>query len=138
MKIKYILDTGWIIRHLRGIQSYTKAIQSLGGHHLGISIASIAELYEGIARSKNGPSAERTLREFFSDKIILPITRRTCRIFGEEKAGLRRTNRLIGDFDILIAATCLEHRATLLTTNKEHFQRLPGLQIIEHPEGPFA
>jgi len=44
-----------------------------------------------------------------------------------------RSNRLFGDADLLIAATCLHHDLTLLTTNRSYFQRIPGLRIISSP-----
>jgi predicted nucleic acid-binding protein len=40
---------------------------------------------------------------------------------------------LIGDIDLFIAATCLHHDLTLLTTNRIHFQRIPGLRIVATP-----
>jgi tRNA(fMet)-specific endonuclease VapC len=63
----------------------------------------------------------------------LPITDAICRHFGEHRARLRRSNQLIGDIDLLIATTCLDHGLTLLTTNPAHFQRIPGLAIISTP-----
>jgi predicted nucleic acid-binding protein len=37
----------------------------------------------------------------------------------------------IGDFDILIAATCLEHDLTLLTRNRKDFQQIPHLKLYQ-------
>ena len=53
-----------------------------------------------------------------------------CQIFGEENARLRKAGRIIEDFDLLIAATCLHHDLKLLTNNRRHFQRIEGLEII--------
>jgi tRNA(fMet)-specific endonuclease VapC len=36
---------------------------------------------------------------------------------------------IIGDMDLLIAATALQHGLTLLTNNRSHFERLEGLTI---------
>jgi predicted nucleic acid-binding protein len=38
---------------------------------------------------------------------------------------------LIGDIDLLIAATALVHGDTLLTRNVRHFQRIPGLRLYQ-------
>ena len=43
-------------------------------------------------------------------------------------------NQLIGDLDLLIAATCLYHELTLLTTNPRHFARIPDLTVVSHPD----
>lgn len=42
---------------------------------------------------------------------------------------LRKNRVLIPDFDILIAATALEHTLTLLSNNHKHFARIPGLRL---------
>ena len=36
---------------------------------------------------------------------------------------------MIGDFDLLIAATDLQYDPTLLTNNRRHFERIDGLRI---------
>jgi predicted nucleic acid-binding protein len=47
---------------------------------------------------------------------------------GIEKK-LKSKGRVIGDFDTMIAAICLNSNATLITRNIKHFQRVPGLKI---------
>ncbi|MGY2892958.1 PIN domain-containing protein [Deinococcus sp. UYEF24] len=44
---------------------------------------------------------------------------------------LRVTGTLIEDADLPIAATALRHDATLVTRNIKHFQRIPGLKLID-------
>ena len=36
---------------------------------------------------------------------------------------------LIGDFDLLIGATALQHDLTLMTNNRRHFDRIEGLRL---------
>jgi predicted nucleic acid-binding protein len=38
--------------------------------------------------------------------------------------------RMIGDFDLLIACTWLCHDLTLLTNNVGHFERIEGLRLL--------
>lgn len=54
-----------------------------------------------------------------------PIVVRAAGIY----AHLYRRGALIGDADILIAATSIEHRLIVLTNNEEHYRRIPGIQI---------
>ena len=42
---------------------------------------------------------------------------------------------MIGDFDVLIAATALDAGILLVTGNVEHFQRVPGLELESYREG---
>lgn len=37
--------------------------------------------------------------------------------------------RALGDFDLLLASTCLRHNLTLLTGNLRHFEAVEGLRI---------
>lgn len=133
MSVTHLLDTGWMVRHFRGSQRYTDTLVKIGSPQLALSIISIAELYEGVYRAANPTAAEQALRQFLSDKTVLPLTEPISQRFGKERARLRLQNQLIGDFDLLIAVTCLEHQLTLLTTNPKHFQRVPGLTIISTP-----
>jgi predicted nucleic acid-binding protein len=34
--------------------------------------------------------------------------------------------------DLLIATTCLYHEAPLLTRNRRHFERVPGLRLLAY------
>ena len=48
---------------------------------------------------------------------------------------LRARGQMIGDFDVLIAATALDAGIPLVTGNVEHFQRVPGLELESYREG---
>ena len=133
MSLTHGLDTGWIVRSLRGVKAYDRTIVKIGAPQLAVSIVSVAELYEGVFRANDPAAAEQALVLFLADKTILPITHDIGRLFGEHRARLRQKNQLIGDVDLLIAATCLHHDLTLLTTNRKHFQRIPGLRIVSSP-----
>jgi predicted nucleic acid-binding protein len=52
--------------------------------------------------------------------------------FAQIRGSLPRPIRQqIGDLDILIAATCLEHNLTLLTRNLKEFQHIPHLKLYQ-------
>ena len=53
-----------------------------------------------------------------------------CRVFAMERGRLRAAGTPIGDFDLLIRATAIRHGLTLLTNNRRHFERLPGVSVI--------
>ena len=50
--------------------------------------------------------------------------------FAYLRGNLRAQGMLIGDLDMLIAATALHHNLILLTNNRSHFQRVPGLTLL--------
>jgi predicted nucleic acid-binding protein len=47
---------------------------------------------------------------------------------------LRSKGLLIGDLDILIGRTALNHDFTLLTRNRSHFGRIPELRFLTPDE----
>ena len=49
--------------------------------------------------------------------------------FARMRSELRRQGNLIPDFDLLIAATALEHDLILMTRNTRHFARIAGLRL---------
>jgi tRNA(fMet)-specific endonuclease VapC len=48
---------------------------------------------------------------------------------AEVYADLYRRGALIGDADILIAPSALEHGLVVITNNEDHFRRIPGLMV---------
>jgi tRNA(fMet)-specific endonuclease VapC len=81
--VSYLLDTGWIVRHLRGHQADTESISRLAPDGLAVSIISVAELQEGVSLAKDRERAARSLTTFLTSVAILLVEEETCRIFGE-------------------------------------------------------
>jgi len=131
MSVSYLIDTDWIIDHFNKIERVTKKLEELAPGGLALSIISLAELYEGIYYSRDPTRSERTLKDFLaSGVVILGINEGICKIFGIERGKLRKQGKLIGDFDLLIASTCLYHDLSLLTNNRKHFELVERLEII--------
>jgi predicted nucleic acid-binding protein len=49
---------------------------------------------------------------------------------GRERRRLRQQGRTIGDFELLIAATCRRHQLQICTNNRRHFEAVEGLSIF--------
>jgi tRNA(fMet)-specific endonuclease VapC len=129
--MKYLIDTDWIIHHLRGVASIKQIILDYGYQNLTMSIISLAELYEGIYHSNDPLGTQNNLDSFLSSGIkIINIDIEICRIFGRERSMLRKKHLLIDDFDLLIASTAIAHDLTLLSNNRKHYERIESLKII--------
>ncbi len=129
--MKYLVDTDWVIDHLRQEQTVTRKLEELAPEGLAISIVSLAELYEGIFYSRDSEISEAAFRRFLHpDVAVLGLDDESCRVFGMERGRLRREGKIIGDMDLLIASTCLRHNLTLLTNNRRHFETVRGLEVI--------
>ena len=51
--------------------------------------------------------------------------------FAHIRGELRARGQIIGDADILIAATALDNDLTLVTQNTRHFSRIPNLRLYQ-------
>lgn len=58
---------------------------------------------------------------------VLPFEPPADTAYGELRAGLERQGRLIGPYDLLIAAQALTLGYTLVTDNEREFSRVDGL-----------
>ena len=128
--MQYLVDSDWTIDYLNGIPRIVKALNGFLPDGVGISIISIAEIYDGIPGDISSEDAEQALSDFLDYVEVLPLDDATCRIFAGERRRLRAAGNIIGDFDLMIGSTALRHGLTLLTNNRRHFERMAGLNII--------
>ena len=126
----FLIDTDWIIHYLNGQRETVKRLVSLRKEGLAISVISLAELYEGVYYSTNPEGDKKALDDFLTGVSILGLEDEICKIFGKERGKLRKLKIVIGDFDLLIAATCLCYNLTLLTNNIRHFKMVEGVNIV--------
>jgi len=129
MSLRYLIDTDWVIHYLNGRDDIVRRLHELQREGLGVSVISLAELYEGIYYSTDPEGNEQDLHDFLRGVSTFGIDEEICKIFGRERGRLRKAGQLIGDFDLLIAATGLHYGLTVLTNNRQHFERVEGLQI---------
>jgi tRNA(fMet)-specific endonuclease VapC len=126
----YLVDTDWVVDILNGQKKAIHTVLELAPAGLAISIITYGELYEGAAFAHDPEPALAGLRSFLKGKAILPLTQPIMERFAQIRGSLPRPLRQqIGDLDILIAATCLEHNLTLLTRNLKGFQHIPSLKL---------
>ena len=125
------MDTDWAIDYMNGIPDVVQRLDELSSQGVGLSIISIAELYDGVFGANDPALAERGL-QLFLDGIddIMPIDQYVCRIFAMERVRLRSAGFRIADLDLLIGSTAVHHNLTLLTNNRRHFERIQGLVLV--------
>ncbi|MFC1715223.1 type II toxin-antitoxin system VapC family toxin [Candidatus Poribacteria bacterium] len=130
MSVSYLIDTDWAVHHLNGVEKVRMKLMDMKSDGLGLSFISLAELYEGAYYSRDPETSHRQLVSLLSSVTVLGVNDEICRIFGQQRGYLRQRGLMIGDFDLLIAATCLHHGLALLTNNRRHFQRIEDLKIV--------
>ena len=124
-----VLDTDWVIEYLHARPAIVARLTELQPRGLGLSIISLAELWEGVFYSRDPEGDGQDLADFLSGVTVLGIDTDIAQRFGRERGRLRAVGMLIGDFDLLIGATALAHNLTVLTNNRSHFERIDGLHM---------
>jgi len=128
--MRYLVDTDWIIDQLRGKEEVRDKLKELRPAGVAVSIISIAELYEGIYSSRDPVKDQKILENLLTQFLTLGIDSEICKAFGKERSRLRQQRKVIDNFDLLIASTCLYHNLTILTNNRRHYEMVNGLNII--------
>ena len=64
MTPRYIIDTDWVIHYLNGHEGIVRRLDEIKEEGLGLSIVSLAELYEGIYYSTDPEGNEQDLAGF--------------------------------------------------------------------------
>jgi len=130
MKISYLIDTDWVINHLNKVDKVTQKLKELRPAGIALSVISLAELYEGVYYSKDPGTSQKILDTFLRDFQVLGVDEEVCKVFGKERGKLRQKRKIVSDFDLLIASTCLYYNLTLLTNNRRHYELVEGLNIL--------
>jgi tRNA(fMet)-specific endonuclease VapC len=97
-------------------------------NHLTLSVITRCEILRGL-KAISATAKEAAFAQFCAANVILPVTDAIILRAAEIYADLYQQGLLIGDADILIAATALEHGLALVTNNTNHFNRIANLQL---------
>jgi tRNA(fMet)-specific endonuclease VapC len=129
----YLVDTDYVVDWLKGHPAAVQLLTTLRADGLAISHITYGEIYEGIYYGRDRTTAEQGFRQFLRAVSVLPTTHTIMRRFAQVRGQLRVQGHLIGDMDLLIAATALATDRTLVTGNRRHFDRVPGLTVYQPP-----
>lgn len=129
---QYLLDTNICIHYLKGEYDLKNQVQKAGFDNCYISEIAIAELLYGVENSAPTRYLQnlKMVRDFelaFPDQTLPAIT--GFSIYAKEKARLKRSGRIVSEFDLLIGATALRYDLTLVTRNTKDFANLAGIQL---------
>ena len=129
MNLRFLVDTDWVIQYLHAHPAIVARLGELQPQGLGVSVISLAELWEGVFYSRDPEGDAQDLADFLRGVTVLGIDTDIAQRFGRERGRLRKAGMMIGDFDLLIGATAVQQNLTLLTNNRSHFERIDGLAI---------
>jgi len=96
---------------------------------LAISSITLAELRFGAEKSARAADNHLVVASFAARLEILPFGDRAAAHYGAIRAELERAGRIIGPYDMLIAAHARSEGLILVSGNRREFDRVPGLQV---------
>src|SRR5713226_8447061 len=128
-----IIDADVVIRGEKGIFVFRGWVSSHPDEQFAIAAVTVAELWHGVERAT---VAHRSRREAYLRAVLdlIPViayTEQTAYEHARIWAALDSSGRMIGFYDLIVAATAVERNSQVATFNKQHFSRVPGLKVIE-------
>lgn len=124
--MKFVIDTSIIIDKLRGGNSWDDFRRDIDENsEFYISSIAIFELFLGLSTRK--PDVRNKIVNFLKYFRIIDVNPGIARK-GAEIA--RDVVKVIEAADCLIAATAIKIGAQVVTLNKKHFEKIPGVAIF--------
>ena len=127
-----LIDASVLIDHERGRVDLEKHVKGREAEGFFLSVITASELLHGVHRAED--RGTRARRSAFVEGVLgsfplLPIEIATARMHARLWADLAARGQLIGAHDLWIAAACLSHGLSLVTSNLREFGRVPGLDV---------
>jgi tRNA(fMet)-specific endonuclease VapC len=73
--------------------------------------------------------SRKEINDFISRQDIIPWDEKAADHYGALRAAVEKSGTPIGAMDMMIAAHARSRRATLVTKDLQHFERVPGLLL---------
>ena len=129
-----LLDTDTCIAILRGHEAVIDR-RAATDDDVATTWITAAELHYGAAKS-NAPEKNRSLvKGFLATLPVLGLDEASVQIFGEAKALLERQGQRLADADLFIGAIAAANQATVITGNRRHYERIPGVTVEDWIRG---
>ena len=128
----FLADTDVLIDFLRGTGQADRIALEIGTGRLCTTAITAFELWAG---SKT-PQQAATVTSLLEALTVLPLDISCARRAGEIRRDLEHEGRTIGMADSLIAGIAVERDAILITRNRKHYERVPGLKLSHQFSSP--
>ena len=122
-------DTSFLVDIERQNDEALKKLRELAdrGEVIFMTSVSVAECYRGAYGSRDGAKALKDTKELLELFAVLSLDYESAKTWGELSESMKSGS--IGDRDLFIASIALVNEQSLLTRNKKHFERVPGLVV---------
>jgi len=107
------------------------------GKTVAICFITLGELYYGAEKKKWSGKTLRNLQERLKAVVIVPYDSQLCRTFGKVRASLP-VGVVVATNDLWIASCAIRHAIPLVSNNRKHFEKIPGLTLISETPAKTA
>ncbi len=126
----YLLDTNTcIFLKNKKAEHVLGRLRSAIDDGVHLSSISVAEMQFGVYSSQHIEKNRIALIEFLAPFAILDFNDDDAEEFGKLRSDLKLRGKLIGPYDMLIAAQALARDLVLVTNNTDEFSRIPRLKL---------
>ena len=127
--MRYLLDTCVISDFIKGEAGTKTRLKQTLPVDIAVSAITVMELRYGLAlNSQRAQKVEPAISSFLSSVTILAFSTLEAEQAAQIRAVLKSQGQPIGAYDVLIAATALQHKLLMITANQKEFDRVPNLQ----------
>ncbi len=126
--VQFLLDTNIPIAMSKQRLGLADRLEGIPADAILLSSVVVAEVEYGIAKSGRRQHNRRVFDSLLSGFRVLPFDAAAARLYGPIRAQLEKRGRLIGPYDLMIAAHAQSLDAVLVTDNTKEFDRVAGLK----------
>lgn len=127
--MRWLLDTNILIAISKRHPALLPRLQAIDAAAICLSSVVLAEIEYGIAKSARKEANRQVFNAIIDNFDVHAFDTAAASHFGILRAELEARGRIIGPYDMQIAAHALALDCTLVTDNVREFQRVPGLRV---------
>jgi tRNA(fMet)-specific endonuclease VapC len=127
----FLLDTNTCSDVLKGHFGVAEKLSAVVPSDVHVCAITIAEAHTGALKSQQRDRWLAAWSHFLAPfaERILPFDHDVAERYGAIRANVEREGRMIGDRDCMIAAIAQLHALTVVTSNRDEFERVSGLSV---------
>ena len=127
--IKYMLDTNILIYTIKNRPKKVRDAFKKHADYLAMSTVTLGELIYGAEKSTQSVRNLADIEALAARMDVVPFDSQAAIHFGQVRAELSKSGKLIGPFDFMRAGHARSRGLILVTNNLREFKRVPGLRV---------
>lgn len=127
--MRYLLDTCVISDFVKGEPGTQSRLKQISPADIAISSITVMEVRYGLALNpQRVQKVELAIASLLASMTVLAFNTEEAEQAAQIRAMLKSQGQPIGAYDVLIAATALQHQLLMVTANQREFDRVPSLR----------